>query len=100
MMRKMAMMLAAAAIVAAGVASPAAARGGGHGGGFHGGVGHSFAAPPIGSRQFTGRVDHDHDRGRHFRHGRFFVYGDDGYYDNCYARVWTRWGWRWQYVCY
>jgi len=22
------------------------------------------------------------------------------YYDDCYARVWTAWGWQWQNVCY
>jgi len=22
------------------------------------------------------------------------------YFDDCYSRVWTPWGWRWQYVCY
>ena len=23
-----------------------------------------------------------------------------GYYDDCYARVWTPWGWSWTNVCY
>jgi hypothetical protein len=23
-----------------------------------------------------------------------------GYYNSCYARVWTPWGWSWRYVCY
>jgi hypothetical protein len=45
-------------------------------------------------------------RGRHFafRHHRFFrnrVAFVGGYgYDDCYTRVWTRWGWRWIYACY
>jgi hypothetical protein len=45
-------------------------------------------------------------RGRHFafRHGRFFRHRRfafvGGFYDDCYTRVWTRWGWRWIYVCY
>jgi hypothetical protein len=45
--------------------------------------------------------------GRHFafRHGRFFrhrrfAFVGGGYYDDCYTRVWTRWGWRWIYACY
>jgi hypothetical protein len=50
-----------------------------------------------------------------FRHHRFFrnrfafafgaafpydYYDYGSYYDNCYERVWTRWGWRWINVCY
>jgi hypothetical protein len=41
-----------------------------------------------------------------FRHDRFFRRGavvgagPYAYYDNCYTRVWTRWGWRWIYACY
>jgi hypothetical protein len=23
-----------------------------------------------------------------------------GFYDDCYTRVWTRWGWRWIYACW
>ena len=42
--------------------------------------------------------------GKHRRvHNRFFVYAAAGYpygyYDSCYERVWTRWGWRLVYVC-
>ena len=29
-----------------------------------------------------------------------FVGGGWPYYDDCYTRVWTPWGWRWNYVCY
>ena len=44
------------------------------------------------------------NRHRFFRN-RFVVVGGGipygyGYYDDCYARVWTAWGWRWQYICY
>ena len=45
-----------------------------------------------------------------FRHHRFFrnrfafiglgAAYPYGYYNSCYAPVWTRWGWRWRYVCY
>jgi hypothetical protein len=45
--------------------------------------------------------------GVHFRHRfvrhRFAFVGAGypyGYYDDCYARVWTAWGWSWRYVCY
>jgi hypothetical protein len=45
-----------------------------------------------------------------FRHHRFnnrfvvfaggFPYGYyNNYYDGCYERIWTRWGWRLTYVC-
>ena len=37
------------------------------------------------------------------RHHRFFVFASAaypyGYYDSCYERIWTRWGWRLTYVC-
>ena len=102
--------------------------GGGHGGGGHGGMGHAgfssgmrggpggFAAfsgsRSVGSMSRTGSTAWNGNRfvGRgHVRHGhrffrtRFAFFGAPygyGYYDDCYARVWTRWGWRWQYVCY
>ena len=42
-----------------------------------------------------------------FRHHRFVFIGgaypyyyDYGYDDGCYSRVYTQWGWRWQYACY
>jgi hypothetical protein len=44
--------------------------------------------------------------GRHFafRHGRFFRHRRfafvAGGYDDCYTRVWTRWGWQWIDACY
>jgi len=102
--------------------------GGGHFGGGHFGGGHfgghmgGFARPMAGHAMF--RSNHFvrdrfgfRDRGRfafrdrddfRFRHHRFFrnrfaffgVGFPYGYYDDCYARVWTPWGWRWRYVCY
>ena len=41
----------------------------------------------------------------HRHHNRFFVfaggypYGYYNYYDGCYERILTRWGWRLTYVC-
>jgi hypothetical protein len=125
MMRKMAIALTAAAVVTVGSMVSASAMhggggGGGHGGGggFHsgggfggghfggGGVGRpAFSSPgrfatarPVGFNRFAFRNRSDH---RFFRN-RFAVFAGYpyGYYDDCYSRVWTRWGWRWQSVCY
>lgn len=117
MMRKIAIVLAAAALVTAGSASTASARfgGGGFGGGFHGG----FHSSGFGGGFHSGGFGHSFGPGfHHFDHARFARFDHDrrffgrrfgvfgvaypyGYYDDgCYARVWTRWGWRWQYVCY
>jgi hypothetical protein len=100
--------------------------GGGHFGGHFGGFGHPAMAHPA---MFHNHFDHrfgfrdrdrffDHrfafrdrdrffDRHRFFRHRffgpRFAFFGAGypyGYYDGCYSRVWTPWGWRWRYVCY
>ncbi len=60
---------------------------------------------------FAGRRFAFHNRAffrhhRHFRNrfafffGAPFGYYDYAYYDDCYVRVWTRWGWRWRNVCY
>jgi hypothetical protein len=96
MLRKMVIALAAASAITAGSMIAASAHGfGGHGGGFsHGGGGfhHGFAG---GHPAFF----------HHGFHHRFFVnrfafYGGGPYYDSCYRRVWTRWGWRWVSVCY
>jgi len=48
------------------------------------------------------RFDHRFFHHRFFRNRfAFFVGAGFPYYnDDCYARVWTRWGWEWQYVCY
>jgi hypothetical protein len=46
-----------------------------------------------------GRGRHFAFRHRFFRHRRFAFVGG-GFFDDCYARVWTRWGWRWVYVCW
>ena len=128
MIRKMMIALATVAVVATGTTFGAmAAHGGGMGhGGFgggmgHGGFGHSgfggggsfghaaFGHPggfggfsggrPFGFRgdRFVGRDGHRFFRNRFAFIGAPFLYGDD--YDDCYTRVWTRWGWRWTSVC-
>ena len=73
--------------------------------------GHVTAVRPMGfdRGRFAFR-DHDRfafrdrDRFHHrFFRNRFAFFGAAypyGYYDNCYTRVWTQWGWRWQNVCY
>src|SRR5271170_1601704 len=41
--------------------------------------------------------------GHRFVRNRFAFVGVGapyGYYNSCYARVWTPWGWSWRYVCY
>jgi hypothetical protein len=116
MIRKIAIVMAAVAAVTAGSVSTASARfgggfGGGHGmgggfhsmgGGFHSsGFSHSFAQPGFSHFNHFG---HDRFFGHHRffgpRFGAFGVGYPYGYYDGCYSRVWTPWGWRWQYVCY
>jgi hypothetical protein len=47
---------------------------------------------------------HGHHGHRFFRN-RFAFVGGYGYYpydyyDDCYRRVWTPYGWRWRYACY
>jgi hypothetical protein len=125
-MRKMAIALAAAAVVTAGSTLSAAAMhggGGGRGGGMgFGGIGHGggFGAAALarpGGFQGLAAVHPMALRGGrfaygdrfHFRHrfvrNRFAFIGAGlpygyGYYDDCYARVWTPWGWSWSNVCY
>ncbi len=58
-----------------------------------------------GFNRFAGTPHFGHFAHRYFafRHHRFFrrrfafvgVFGDD-----CWTRIWTRWGWQWIYVCY
>jgi hypothetical protein len=103
MICKIVIVLAAVAAVTAGSASTAEARmSGGFGHGFHSGGGfHSFGG------------GFAHPGFHHFGHDRFFVhhrfgprfgfFGGGypyGYGDGCYTRVWSPWGWRWQYACY
>jgi len=123
MVRKIVFALAAAGALIAGSALDASARmGGGHGG--HGGMGHGgmshgsmgmghvgfarMGGPGIGraavGRPFA-RVAVAHPRiffrNRRF-HNRFFVFAGGypySYYDSCYERIWTRWGWRLVNVC-
>ena len=116
MVRKLVMALVVVAAVTAGSTLNAAAmHGGGMGhGGFGGmGFGHVGFGHPGGIGGFAGghsfgfRGDRfafrdRSDFRRPFFRSRFafiggpFVYGDD----DCYTRVWTRWGWRWISVCY
>ena len=115
MMRKIAIALAAVAVVTAGSTLSASAMHGGHGGGFGGGHfgGHfgGFGHPGMaGPAVFHGNhfVGNRFAFRRPFFHHRFFgprfaflgVGFPYGYYDSCYGRVWTPWGWRWRYVCY
>jgi hypothetical protein len=86
----------------------------GHGGmgGWHGGPSHSGFSPGFhqGFRHdrddhFRFRRDHDRDDRFRFRHRFFrddfaFLGAPYDYSDDCYARVWTRWGWRVRSVCY
>jgi hypothetical protein len=99
--------------------------GGGHGGMGHGGMGSGgfghvggFGAAAMAHPGGFGGVAAVHPMGLrggriavgdrfHFRHrfvgNRFAFVGGGlpyGYYDDCYARVWTPWGSRWSYVCY
>jgi hypothetical protein len=138
MVRRIAIVLAAAAAVVAGSTLVASARGGmGHGGMGHfggmggggfgrmGGVGPTgfgrsgfgrpgFASPGGVGRFAAGRPVVLHGNRFAFRHHRLFrhrvafvgvpYFYDDpyayAYYDSCYRRVWTRWGWRYANVCY
>ncbi len=129
MVRKTALALVATAVVTFGSAFGAAAAhggGGGHGGMGHGGmgfggIGHAggfgggaaLARPGgfggvaavhsmglRGGRIVVGNRFHGRNR---FVVNRFAFVGGGwpyGYYDDCYVRVWTPWGWRWNYVCY
>jgi hypothetical protein len=122
MVGKTAVALAAVAVVTFGSTFGAAAMrggGGGHGGMGHGGMGHGggFGAAAMahpggfggvavhsmglrGGRMAVG--DRSHFRHRFVRNRFVFVGGGlpYGYYDDCYARVWTPWGWSWRYLCY
>jgi hypothetical protein len=129
-MGKTAVALAAVAVVTFGSTFGASAMhgGGGHGGMGHGGMGSGgmgsggFGHAGFGAAAMAhpggfggvavhsmglrgGRVavgDRSHFR-RQFVRNRFVFVGGGlpyGYYDDCYARVWTPWGWSWRYVCY
>jgi len=88
--------------------------GGGHFGGAHFG-GARFAGGPMGAhaafaprfagagwhgRSFIGRHAFFHHHHRHFAvFGAPFLYAGYGYYDGCWQRNWTPWGWRWVNAC-
>ncbi len=120
MVRKIVIALAATAAIIAGSALDASARMGGHSGGGmgRGGMGHAGMGPsgfarmgPGMSRAAVGHpssfarvgVAHPRFAFRHHRfHNRFFAFAGAypySYYDSCYERIWTRWGWRLTYVC-
>jgi hypothetical protein len=127
MVGRTAVALAAVAVVTFGSTFGASAMhgGGGHGGMGHGGMGFGgfgraggFGAAAMARPGGFGGVAAVHSMGlrggriavgdrSHFRHrfvvNRFAFVGGGlpyGYYDDCYARVWTPWGWTWRYVCY
>jgi len=89
MVRKLLIALAAAAAVTAGSTMTASAMHGWHA------MGGGFAARPFGF--------HEHRFGFHhfpFFPDRFALYGSYPYTEDCFAPVWTPWGWRWRYTCY
>jgi hypothetical protein len=95
MVSKIAILAAAVMTVSIGSTVSASARHGGMmspGGFTHSGFSHGFA------------FRHDRDDRFHFRHRFFrdgFVFAGAPYdYDDCYTRVWTRWGWRVRSLCY
>jgi hypothetical protein len=117
MVGRTAIAMAAVAVVTFGSTFGAAAMRGGGGG--HGGMGHGggFGAAAMahpggfggvavhsmglrGGRMAVG--DRSHFRHRFVRNRFVFVGGGlpYGYYDDCYGRVWTPWGWSWRYLCY
>jgi len=112
--RKIAIVLTAAALIAGASISAASARGGHGGAGHTAGVAHTGGVGFSGARSSAFRGSSSAFRGnraafagrfgfRHRFHRRFFFvgapYASYGY-DDCYARVWTHWGWRWRNVCY
>jgi hypothetical protein len=64
-----------------------------------------FSRAAVGHPSSFARVGVAHPRFafRHHRfHNRFFAFAGAypySYYDSCYERIWTRWGWRLTYVC-
>ena len=66
----------------------------------HPGFGRGFGR---GVSHFRGFARGRHFAFRNFRHGRFFRhrrFAFVGVGDDCWTRIWTRWGWRLVYVCY
>jgi hypothetical protein len=68
-------------------------------------AGSRFAGVPFGHAGFSPRFSHGafNHRFSHHRFHRFaFVgapYGDYGYYDDCWRRIWTAYGPQWTNVC-
>jgi hypothetical protein len=91
MVRKLVIALAATAAVIAGTTMTASAM---HG--WNGGFRAGFVARPFGF--------HKHRFGfHHFPFvDRFALCGGVGYpyTEDCFAPLWTPWGWRWRYMCY
>lgn len=105
MMRKTAITIAAVAILTLGSTLAASAHGGmGHMGGM--GMGHMGGWGHMGRMGLYGHpfAFHNRFRNRFFFVGAPFAYDDYGYdygYDDtCHQSAWTRFGWRWIWVCY
>jgi hypothetical protein len=100
MARSIAITSAAVAAIAAGSAFGSAALAHGTG---HASAGRSAAVGHVAGGHVAVHSGGFMSGHHHFRH-RFFAgglaYFGGPYYDDCYARVWTRWGWRWVSVCY
>jgi hypothetical protein len=122
MVRKIVIALAATAAIIAGSALDASARMGGmgHSGGMgRSGMGHvgmgpsgfarmspGFSRAAVGHPGSFARVGVAHPRfafrDHRFRFRNRFLFAAAfpyGYYDGCYERIWTRWGWRLINVC-
>jgi hypothetical protein len=122
MVRKIVIALAATAAIIAGSALDASARMGGmgHSGGMgRSGMGHvgmgpsgfarmspGFSRAAVGHPGSFARVGVAHPRfafrDHRFRFRNRFLFAAAfpyGYYDGCYERIWTRWGWRLVNVC-
>jgi hypothetical protein len=59
-----------------------------------------FAGPGFHGRPFIGRHAFFFRHHRRFAFfGAPFIFASYGYYDGCWQRRWTPWGWRWANVC-
>lgn len=71
---------------------------------FNNGPGFAFHSPAMHLTMFHGNhlaFRHDFRFHHRFFFGPTFAFVGAPYgYDDCYERVWTRWGWQWVSVCY
>jgi hypothetical protein len=105
MMRTVAFALAAMAATSLAAASSTSAMGHGIGGSGHVALGHASGIGPSATYHYSAGPSHhvasDHHRHHHrvvFVGAPYYDYGYD--YDACYARVWTKRGWRLVPQCY